>query len=130
MAASGIGKWKWPMILCMNIPNLVYVYLSIFTPAQYWITCTCIALEQFGYGFGFTLYMLYLIYFAQGENKTAHYAICTGIMAIGMMLPGMVSGYIQEAIGYQNFFIWVCICTIPSFIVLKYLPFNSNFGKK
>ena len=68
--------------------------------------------------------------FAQGENKTAHYAICTGIMAIGMMLPGMVSGYIQEAIGYQNFFIWVCICTIPSFIVLKYLPFNSNFGKK
>ena len=130
VAASGIGKWKWPMILCMNIPNLVYVYLSIFTPAQYWITCTCIALEQFGYGFGFTLYMLYLIYFAQGENKTAHYAICTGIMAIGMMLPGMVSGYIQEAIGYQNFFIWVCICTIPSFIILKYLPFNSNFGKK
>jgi len=130
VATSGIGKWKWPMILCMNIPNLVYVYLSIFTPVQYWITCTCIALEQFGYGFGFTLYMLYLIYFAQGENKTAHYAICTGIMAIGMMLPGMVSGYIQEAIGYQNFFIWVCICTIPSFIVLKYLPFNSNFGKK
>src|SRR5690606_34225064 len=89
-----------------------------------------VAVEQFGYGFGFTAYMLFMIYFAAGKNKTAHYAICTGLMALGMMLPGMISGWIQEIIGYHNFFIWVVICTIPGFVVLRFLKIDPSFGIK
>jgi PAT family beta-lactamase induction signal transducer AmpG len=89
-----------------------------------------IAIEQFGYGFGFTAFLMVLIYLSEGEYKTAHYAISTGIMALGMMAPGMISGMIQEAVGYQNFFIWVCISTIPAFIITKFLKINPEFGKK
>jgi PAT family beta-lactamase induction signal transducer AmpG len=86
--------------------------------------------EQFGYGFGFTAYMLYMIYVSEGEHKTAHFAICTGFMALGMMLPGMFSGWLQEIIGYQRFFVWVMIATIPCFIVAALVKIDPQFGMK
>ena len=129
-SVGGLKKWIWPMVLAMNVPNLVYVYFALAQPADFWIVCSGVALEQLGYGFGFTAFTLYLIYFSQGEYKTAHYAICTGFMALGMMLPGMVSGWIQETIGYQHFFIWVCLCTIPGFLLIKFLNIPEDFGRK
>jgi PAT family beta-lactamase induction signal transducer AmpG len=101
-----------------------------FTPENFGVIAGCVAIEQFGYGFGFTAFMLYMIYFAEGKSKTAHFAICTGIMALGMMLPGMLSGWLQEIIGYKNFFIWVMICTLPGFVVIKFLKINPAFGIK
>lgn len=129
-AAKGLKNSLWLMLLCMNVPNLIYVALAVFQPENYAVVCAGVAVEQFGYGFGFTAFMLYMIYVCQGEYQTSHYAICTGIMALGMMLPGMVSGYIQEYIGYTNFFIWVCICTIPIFILCKWIKIDPAFGRK
>lgn len=129
-AWHGLKFWLFPMAIAMNLPNAVYVYLSYFQPEQFWIVNTCVAIEQFGYGFGFTAYMLFMILVSEGEHKTAHFAITTGFMALGMMLPGMVSGWLQEQIGYQYFFIWVFIATIPGFILLPFLPIDKNFGKK
>ncbi|MDK2840866.1 MAG: transporter, family, beta-lactamase induction signal transducer AmpG [Anaerophaga sp.] len=126
----GLKYWIWPMAFAMNIPNVVFVYLSYVTPQSMWLISGAVALEQFGYGFGFTAYMLYMIYFSDGSHKTAHYAICTGLMALGMMIPGMISGWIQEIVGYQNFFIWVLICTIPGFIIIKFLKIDPTFGIK
>ncbi|MFO8000646.1 MAG: MFS transporter [Marinilabilia sp.] len=125
---KGLKYWLWPMALAMNIPNVVFVFLSYATPQSMWLISGTVALEQFGYGFGFTAYMLYMIYFSEGQHKTAHYAICTGLMALGMMIPGMISGWIQEIVGYQNFFIWVVLCTIPGFILLNYLKIDPAFG--
>ncbi len=132
IAASkdGLKKWLWAMVLSMNVTNLVYVYMAFFQPENYIIICSLVGFEQFGYGFGFTAFMLYLIYISQGKHQTSHYAICTGFMALGMMLPGMFAGWIQECIGYSSFFIWVCICTIPGFILAYYLKIDPNFGKK
>lgn len=130
VARSGLKRWLWPMALMMNLPNLVYVYFAYVQPQSLWIIASGVAFEQFGYGFGFTAFMLYLIFMSQGEFKTAHYAIGTGIMALGMMLPGMFAGYIQEAVGYAPFFIWVCLCTIPGFILLRFLKIDNEFGKK
>jgi len=89
-----------------------------------------VGIEQFGYGFGFTAYMLYMIYVSEGEHKTAHFAICTGFMALGMMLPGMFCGWLQEIIGYQHFFVWVMIATIPGFIVTALVKIDPEFGRK
>jgi PAT family beta-lactamase induction signal transducer AmpG len=129
-AKNGLKYWLWPMIFAINLPDLVYVYLSFSQTTNFLIINTMIAIEQFGYGFGFTAFMLYLIYIADGDHKTSHYAIATGLMALGMMIPGMFSGWIQENIGYQLFFIWVCIATIPAFIAAKYIPIDPEFGKK
>ncbi len=127
----GLKKWVWWMALSINLPNIVYVYLSYVLPDSFIIVNIAIAIEQFGYGFGFTAYMLYMLYIAgRGEYKTAHFAIATGFMALGMMLPGMVSGAIQEALGYQHFFVYVMLCTIPSFIALSFLKIDSKFGTK
>ena len=132
IAASrkGLKYWIWPMALSITLPNLAYLYLSWFTPESLFLINLAVAIEQFGYGFGFTAYMLYLIYFSDGEHKTAHYAICTGFMALGMMLPGMMAGWIQELIGYNHFFIFVMICTIPTLAIIPFLKIDSNFGKK
>lgn len=145
VAASkkGLKFWIWTMVLAMNIPNLVYVYLALAQPENIYIIGSCIAIEQFGYGFGFTGFMLYLILVSQGEYKTAHYALCTGFMALGMMLPGMAAGWIEENIAsmvnsitptemgsYPLFFIWVCICTIPGFILTSMLKIPADFGIK
>ena len=127
---KGLKYWIWWMIIAINLPNLVYVYLSYSTPSNFAVIASCVAVEQFGYGFGFTAYMLFMIMFAEGKSKTAHFAICTGFMALGMMIPGMISGWLQEIIGYQNFFIWVIICTIPGFFVIKFLKIDPKFGIK
>lgn len=120
-AKHGLKKWIWPMVLAMNVPNVVYVYLAYTMPENLWIITSCIAIEQLGYGFGFTAFMLYLIQVSKGPYQTAHYAICTGFMALGMMLPGMIAGYIQEILGYSQFFIWVCLCTIPGMLLIPKL---------
>ena len=126
----GLKFWIWWMVLAINLPNLVYVYLSQALPDSFFLISVSVAIEQFGYGFGFTAYMLYQIYVSEGKHKTAHFAFCTGFMALGMMLPGMASGWIQELIGYQHFFIWVILCTIPSFIMVKMIKIDPKFGIK
>ncbi len=129
-AKKGLKYWLWWMLIAINLPNTVYIYLSYALPESFFIINLCVAIEQFGYGFGFTAYMLYMIYVSQGDHKTAHFAITTAFMALGMMIPGMVSGWLQELIGYQHFFIWVIIATIPAFIVTKFIPLDPKFGLK
>jgi len=129
-ARDGLKKWIWVMVLAINVPDAVYIYMAHFQPDNFFIINLCVGIEQLGYGFGFTSYMLYMIYISEGEYKTAHFAISTGFMALGMMVPGMFSGWIQELIGYENFFIWVLFCTIPGFIIVKFLPLDPEFGKK
>ena len=121
MAKNGLKHWIWWMTAAMNLPNLVYVYLAFTHPSNIWLISSAVAIEQFGYGFGFTALTYFMMLFSKGPQQTAHYAICTGFMALGMMLPGMISGYIQELIGYQYFFLWIMLCTIPSFIAVKYI---------
>ncbi|MBR6539442.1 MAG: MFS transporter [Bacteroides sp.] len=132
VSRDGFKRWLIPMALAINLPDLLYVFLAITTPQQTWIVGTCVAIEQFGYGFGFTACTLYLIYIiADNPKKTAHYAIGTGIMLLGLMIPGMPAGWIQEHIGYTWFFAWVCLCTTPgiivSTIIRKSIP--EDFGK-
>ncbi|WP_352423638.1 MFS transporter [Proteiniphilum sp.] len=126
---KGLKYWIWPMALAITLPNLAYLLLAIYQPENFIWVNVAIALEQFGYGFGFTAYMLFLIYFSQGEHKTAHYSICTGFMALGMMLPGMAAGWIQEQLGYVNFFIFIVIAIIPTLILIPFLKIDKEFGK-
>ncbi len=130
ISRHGLRFWLWPMVLAIHLPDLVFVYLSQTQPGNLFIINAAVAVEQFGYGFGFTAYMMYMIMISDGEHKTAHYAICTGIMALGMMLPGMASGVVQEAIGYKNFFLWIMLSTIPGFIVASYVKIDPEFGRK
>ncbi|HEX5221382.1 MAG TPA: MFS transporter [Verrucomicrobiae bacterium] len=132
MVASrhGLKAWLWPMVLIIHLPDAAFIYLAYAQPDNLAVISTAIAVEQFGYGFGFTAYMLYMIYIARGEHKTAHYAICTGFMALGMMIPGMWSGWLQEIVGYQHFFVWVVLATVPSFLVVLLIPLDKEFGKK
>ena len=118
------------MVLSMYLPKSAFVFLSFTQPENFLLTCGTVALEQFGYGFGFTAFMLYLLYFADGPHKTAHYAICTGFMALGMMLPGMWSGWLADVIGYQHFFVWVLFSTLPGFCIAMMLKVDPQFGKK
>lgn len=126
---QGLKFWLWPMALAITLPNAAYVFLSIVQPDNFIWVNAAVAIEQLGYGFGFTAYMLYLIYFSQGEHKTAHYSICTGFMALGMMIPGMAAGWIQEQLGYQNFFIFVMIATIPTLLLIPFMKVDKDFGK-
>jgi len=130
VAKQGLKFWIWPMVFAINAPDVFYVYMAHFQPTNFLLIQFFIAIEQFGYGFGFTAFTLYLIYFVQGENKTSHYAFATGLMALGMMVPGMLSGKIQEILNYENFFIWVLICTIPGFLIVPFLKIDNDFGKK
>lgn len=129
-ARNGLKYWLWWMAIAINLPNALYIYLSHAMPDSFLIINICVGIEQFGYGFGFTAYMLYMIFISEGEYKTSHFAITTGFMALGMMIPGMFSGWLQEIIGYQHFFIWVLLATIPGFILLYFLPLDPEFGKK
>jgi len=130
ISRAGLKRMLWPMICAMNLPNLIFVALAFAQPASLWIVGAGLAVEQFGYGFGFAAYLLYMIHVADGENKTAHYAICTGFMALGMMLPGLKAGWIQERLGYENFFLWVMACTIPSFLATALIKVPEGFGRK
>ncbi|MBE6225422.1 MAG: AmpG family muropeptide MFS transporter [Bacteroidales bacterium] len=129
-AKGGLKKWLWPMAWSMSLTCGTFLYLSYAQEVSLFIINLCIFIEQFGYGFGFTAYMLYLIYFSEGERKTAHYAICTGFMALGMMLPGMAAGWLQETIGYQHFFIWTMICCLATIGVCAFIKIDPSFGKK
>ena len=127
---GGLKQWLWPMALIISLPNIAFVYLACVQPESLLVINFCVFVEQFGYGFGFTAYMLYMIYFANGEHKTAHYAICTAFMALGMMLPGMAAGWLQEKLGYEHFFIWVMICCIGTLVVTAFLKIDPEFAKK
>ena len=129
-ARHGLKHWLLWMVLAINLPNVVYIFLSQALPDNLLIINLAVGVEQFGYGFGFAAYMLYMLYVSNGAHQTAHYAICTGFMALGMMIPGMFSGWLQELIGYQYFFIWVLIATVPSFIVTLLIPLDKGFGMK
>jgi PAT family beta-lactamase induction signal transducer AmpG len=127
---KGLKFWLWIMVFAMHLPDLIFVYLSHALPESLLLVSSAVAVEQFGYGFGFTAYTMYMIMVAQGEYKTVFYAIGTGIMALGMMLPAMASGWIQEMLGYKNFFIWILITTIPGFVVAALVKIDPNYGKK
>ncbi|BBE19548.1 AmpG permease [Aquipluma nitroreducens] len=129
-STKGFRYWLWWMVLAINVPHLAYVYMSFAQPENQLIIGLCVVLEQFSYGFGFTAYMLYMIYISEGKNKTAHFAIATGFMALGMMLPGMFSGWLQEIIGYPNFFVWVMLCMIPGMIPVFFINVKPEFGIK
>lgn len=122
LARYGLRRWLFPMALAINVPNVLYAMLAYAQPENDWVVGAVIAAEQLGYGLGFSAYMLYMLYFSKGEHQTAHYAICTGFMALGMMIPGMFCGWLQEQIGYRWFFVWVTVSMIPSLIVTAFLP--------
>ena len=130
VSRHGLRRLMWWMVCAISIPDAVFVYLSYFpeTPLL-WIN-VCVFIEQLGYGFGFTAYMMFMIYFSRGKHSTAHYAICTAFMALGMMLPGMAAGWIQEALGYTGFFWWIMLCCGATFGVTALLDIDPEFGKK
>jgi PAT family beta-lactamase induction signal transducer AmpG len=130
VARHGLKFWLWPMLLAIHLPDAVFIWFACAQPENLFAIGAGVAVEQFGYGFGFTAFMLYMICIARGEHQTAHYAICTGFMALGMMLPGMWSGWLQEHLGYPHFFVWVILATIPSFIVATQIPLDAEFGKR
>ncbi len=126
----GLKRALWPMLFIMHAPNAMFVLLAWLQPSNLWLVSAAVAVEQFGYGFGFTAYLLYMMLVAEGSHRTAHYALCTGFMALGMMLPGMAAGWIQDHIGYLNFFIWVCVAALPSFIAAAYVKIDPAFGRR
>lgn len=130
ISRDGLGKWMLPMILALNVPNFFYYVLAYFQPESAFYAGIVVVIEQLGYGFGFAAFMMYLIYVSEGPSKTSHYAIATGFMALGMMLPGMASGFIQEALGYPGFFVWIVIAAFPGILMVKYVKFPYEYGKK
>ncbi|RZS96832.1 MFS transporter [Cecembia calidifontis] len=130
ISKDGLGKWMLPMILSLNIPNFFYYLLAYFQPESVFYAGFVVVVEQLGYGFGFAAFMMYLIYVADGPSKTSHYAIATGFMALGMMLPGMISGYVQQWLGYEGFFLWVVAAAIPGILLVKLVKFPYDYGKK
>lgn len=130
ISRDGLRKWMLPMILSLNLPNALYALLALTAADQTWAVVATVVVEQFGYGFGFAAFLIYLIYLADGPSKTAHYALATGFMALGMMLPGMLSGYIQQWLGYSGFFIWVVLAALPVFVLLRKIQYPADYGKK
>ena len=130
VARWGLRRCLWPMALSLALPCLAFIWLSISQPSSMWTVGAFVCLDQFGYGFGFTAYMLYLIYFSQGAYKTSHYSLCTAFMALSMMLPGMVAGYLQEALGYTGFFWMVGACCLVTVFVTMLLKIEPEYGKK
>ncbi len=130
VARHGLKRWLWVMLFAIHLPDAAFIYLAYLQPNRLPLIQTAIAIEQFGYGFGFTAYVMYMLRVARGPHPTAHYAICTGFMALGMMIPGMWSGWLADHIGYRHFFTWVVIATVPSFVVSLWLPLEPEFGRK
>ena len=127
---DGLQRWLWPMVMAITLPDLVYVYLSYVLPSDLLVINVCVFIEQFGYGFGFSAYMLYLIYYSMGEHKTSHYALCTAFKALSMMIPGLFAGALQESVGYQTFFLIVVAACSLTYIVTWFLKIDPEFGKK
>ena len=138
VSRHGLKRWLWPMVLAISLPDLVYVYLAYVAPSfaaatdhsALFIINLCVFIEQFGYGFGFTAYMLYLVYFSQGERSTAVFSICTAMQALGMMIPGMIAGWMADHLGYLHFFWWVMLCCLVTFAVSALIKIDSSYGKK
>jgi len=130
LSRKGLKYWLWFMLLCMAVPNAAYIYLAYAQPSSIWLVGICVGLEQLGYGFGFTAFMLYLMYFARGKYKTSHFALCTGFMALGMMFPGMIAGWLQETLGYSHFFILVFLLGLVVMAVVPFLKIDPEYGKK
>ena len=130
IARWGLDRCIWPMVLAIHVPNVVFLFLAWSQPQSFPLICGALAIEQFGYGFGFAAFLMYMIHVAEGSRQTAHYAICTGFMALGMMLPGMWSGWLQEQVGYTKFFAWVCFATLPAFLVVALVRIPKGFGTK
>ncbi len=129
VSKDGLKRWLWPMVMAITLPDLVYVYMSYMMPNFITIN-VCVFVEQFGYGFGFTAYMMYLIYYSRGKFKTSHYALCTTFMSLSMMLPGFFAGALQEMVGYRAFFIIVVVSCVMTYIVTALLKIDPKFGMK
>ncbi|MEP2689837.1 MFS transporter [Maribacter dokdonensis] len=130
ISRDGLKKWMLPMVLSLNLPNILYAVLAMTNTTSIYAVTATVVFEKFGYGFGFAAFLMYLIYIAEGKSKTSHYAIATGFMALGMMLPGMISGYMQQWLGYDGFFVWVVIAALPALLLLKFITYPADFGKK
>ncbi len=130
ISRHGLKRWLWPMVAAIHLPNLLFVALAAWQPASLGLITAAVAVEQLGYGFGFAAYLMFMIWVADGPAKTAHYALCTGFMALGMMLPGMLSGWLQQQLGYTLFFGWVCVATLPSVLVALRLRLPADFGRR
>lgn len=130
VSRDGMKRWLWPMVCAITLPDIIYIILSYTLTSNIAIISSCLFIEQFGYGLGFTVLTLYMLYYSQGKFKTSHYAICTGISYLGLMLPGMISGYIKDAVGYRMFFIIVMASCIITFLVTAFLKIDPEFGKK
>ncbi len=146
VSRHGLKRWLWPMVLSISLPDLVYVFLAYVAPSfspvfaastdfsilnlQFAVVNLCVFIEQFGYGFGFTAYMLYLVYFSQGERSTAVFSICTAFQALGMMIPGMIAGWLADQLGYLHFFWWVIGCCLVTFAVSAFIKIDPKYGIK
>ena len=130
VSRDGMKRWLWPLVCAITLPDVVYIYLSYTLDSNLWVVSSCLFVEQFGYGLGFTVLTLYMLYYSQGKFRTSHYSICTGISYLGLMLPGMVSGYVKDIMGYKMFFIFVMACCLITFLVTAFLKIDPEFGKK
>lgn len=130
ISRKGLKYWLWPMVIAISLPDAVYVYMSMTAPDNLWIVGSSVFIEQLGYGFGFTAYTLYMIYLARGKYPTAHFAISTAFMSLGMMLPGMFAGQLEEWMGYENLFIFITVSTVITFAVSAFIKIDPGFGKK
>jgi PAT family beta-lactamase induction signal transducer AmpG len=129
IARFGLKRCIWPMAIMLNVPDLVYIYMAAVQP-EAWLIYVLVACEQFGYGLGFTAFSVYLMYIAREPYKTSHFAISTGLMALGMMVPGMLSGYLQQWLGYTAFFMLVLVLTVPGMLMIFFLPLDGDNGAK
>lgn len=129
-SVGGLKKWLLPMAWSMSLSCLTFLYLSWAQPTALWQVYLCVFIEQFGYGFGFTAYMLYLMYFTIGQFQTAHYSICTGFMALGMMLPGLAAGWLVDTLGYFYFFLGTIGCCVATIGVCYIINVDAEYGKK
>ena len=127
---DGLKHWLWPMVCAITVPDVVYVYMSYAMPESMFTIGACLFVEQFGFGLGFTALTLYMLYFSQGPFQTSHYALCTGIIYLGWVLPGMVSGYLKDAVGYPQFFVIVMGLCAVTFLVAALIKIDPEFGKK
>jgi PAT family beta-lactamase induction signal transducer AmpG len=130
IARFGLKACLWPLVWVMHLPNLVFLAMALWPPQQLWVVSVALAVEQFGYGLGFAAYLMVMILIADGAHKTAHYAICTGFMALGMMVPGFWSGWLQDQLGYVGFFTWVMVAAIPSFLMTALIRVPEGFGRR
>lgn len=129
-ARDGLKRWLWWFVCAITLPDIVYVYMSYALPSNLVLVSALLFIEQFGYGLGFTALTLYMLYYSQGKYKTSHYALCTAISSLGLMLPGMVSGWLKDQLGYPHFFVAVMFFCIITFVVTAFIKIDPAFGKK